>query len=392
MKSEISRKIFSYNCKLFPLTPIQVGSGNELSPYDYVIKNKKYYRIDINDVIEKFPENRRDKLLKLLESNNMIQIRAFLNESYEQEYGYIYMIDVDSEFMNMYHKKLSGAIKSNEENELSITEFIGNSIGKFIPGSTIKGAIRSAFLASKFSSSEYYILDRNKNNKTKPFILMDRNNQMLRDKEAKREADRREARMLGLTRLEPKFDPFKQVIITDTACDGVNFIVTKMSRVSKKAPMPMGACEVSKSKLGRDKDFSLDFKVVLKNLDIPFYICDKLSAKESRDGTPIVNNLVKVLMKSIIESLNEKAKRMIKSDKLAFRAFANREGENACEQLEKEMEKLQENEAMIRIGKGAGFNSTTFNQFNKKEESVGSRVMVNKLPVGWAKIVFEEEK
>ena len=47
------RKI--YNCTLTPLTPIQVGNGNQIYPYNYVIKNGFYYRIELSEIIDKFP-------------------------------------------------------------------------------------------------------------------------------------------------------------------------------------------------------------------------------------------------------------------------------------------------------------------------------------------------
>ena len=49
--------MLQYKCILTPLTPIQIGNGNDISPFEYVIKNGEYYRIDINEVMEKVPEN-----------------------------------------------------------------------------------------------------------------------------------------------------------------------------------------------------------------------------------------------------------------------------------------------------------------------------------------------
>ena len=58
---------------------------------------------------------------------------------------------------------------------------------------------------------------------------------------------------------------------------------------------------------------------------------------------------------------------------------------NTCKQLLDTWSNIKENEALIRLGRGAGFNSTTFNLVNSNEK-VGTRVTADKLPVGWAKI------
>ena len=45
--------LLSFKCKLIPLTPIHIGSGNEIEPYDYVIKDSVFYRINSMDIFEK---------------------------------------------------------------------------------------------------------------------------------------------------------------------------------------------------------------------------------------------------------------------------------------------------------------------------------------------------
>ena len=47
----ISRDIemLQYKCILTPLTPIQIGNGNDISPFEYVIKNGVIVNIQIYD-------------------------------------------------------------------------------------------------------------------------------------------------------------------------------------------------------------------------------------------------------------------------------------------------------------------------------------------------------
>ncbi len=37
-----------YKYKLTPLTPIHIGSGDSLEPYEYVIKNNFLYKFDMS--------------------------------------------------------------------------------------------------------------------------------------------------------------------------------------------------------------------------------------------------------------------------------------------------------------------------------------------------------
>lgn len=60
-------EMLQYRCIFTPLTPIQIGNGNEISPFEYIIKNGNYFKIDVNEVIEKFPENIKKEFIKTLE-------------------------------------------------------------------------------------------------------------------------------------------------------------------------------------------------------------------------------------------------------------------------------------------------------------------------------------
>ena len=50
--SKIQMQFSELNCTLTPLTSIHIGNGKELAPYEYVVKNKNYYRIDPYSIFE----------------------------------------------------------------------------------------------------------------------------------------------------------------------------------------------------------------------------------------------------------------------------------------------------------------------------------------------------
>ena len=380
------RKI--YNCTLTPLTPIQVGNGNQIYPYNYVIKNGFYYRIELSEIIDKFPSKIKEEFIRLLENNNMIKIRSFIFDNYKKEYGYLYKAKIDKNVEDFYLKKIKGVELKNEENQLIIEEFIGNHMGKFIPGSTIKGALRNGFLFEEFKKDGYsYTLDREIEDRrgrkipTAPFVLKN-----IDKKYEKTESDKREAKILGLDKLEPKIDPFKNLIVTDTEiCDNL-IKIKKIERVSikeKKGNMSMNNFEITKSLYSNNEENNLSFKIIINEYDISEELLNTLLKGN------IVTNKKNIYLENIFKHLNLKAKAILKEDIKFFDKAGEINLTKISKKLLEQLENLKENEALIRFGRGAGFNSTTLNLANNSD-MVYTRVISDGCPIGWALISYNK--
>lgn len=380
------RKI--YNCTLTPLTPIQVGNGNQIYPYNYVIKNGFYYRIELSEIIDKFPSKIKEEFIRLLENNNMIKIRSFIFDNYKKECGYLYKAKIDKNVEDFYLKKIKGVELKNEENQLIIEEFIGNHMGKFIPGSTIKGALRNGFLFEEFKKDGYsYTLDREIEDRrgrkipTAPFVLKN-----IDKKYEKTESDKREAKILGLDKLEPKIDPFKNLIVTDTEiCDNL-IKIKKIERVSikeKKGNMSMNNFEITKSLYSDNEENNLSFKIIINEYDISEELLNTLLKGN------IVTNKKNIYLENIFKHLNLKAKAILKEDIKFFDKAGEINLTKISKKLLEQLENLKENEALIRFGRGAGFNSTTLNLANNSD-MVYTRVISDGCPIGWALISYNK--
>lgn len=373
-----------YECTLTPLTPIHIGSGNELTPYNYVIKNDVFYRISLERVIPQLSEKEREELVRILESNNFIKIRNFIQKVYKVEYGYYYSCPVDRDVVIKYESKIAGASKSNEENKLSVEEFIGNYMGKYIPGSSIKGAIRSAYLGSNMTSRQYYTVERNEKSKTKPFRI---------DK-AKDESDRREASIIGLAKRDSFYDPFKKLLVKDSECLKDLVEVREVARVSKKPSMPLGSYEVTKSILSSGDIIEVKFEMDINNIILPTSksLNDVYFQNNKKANRPIINEYKTLTIEELFYCLNEKAIKVLEEDRKFFDRIGNIEGQEACREIKKYMSELKSNEVLIKFGKGAGFNSTTLNVFNKTVEEVYTRTTSSGLPCGWAILSYKEKR
>lgn len=114
--------------KITTLTPVHIGSGQKLSRFDTVFDNNRLYVIDVNKVIEVISNN-KEALNRFAQGN--FEMKNFLKE---------HRINYDS--VKKYSLPAPTQVKGKE-----IFEFIKTGLGKpFIPGSSIKGAIRTVFL------------------------------------------------------------------------------------------------------------------------------------------------------------------------------------------------------------------------------------------------------
>lgn len=376
----IKRDIENFRCQLTPLTPIHIGSGEELSSCDYIIKKNQFFRISLEDFYEKLDLKLKKEFLELIENNRFISIRKFVKDNYKEEYGYLYKRTVSEDIQEKYESKIGGATKKNEENLLSVFEFIGNYKGKYIPGSSLKGYIRTAYIANESENLNYNIM-RNSKVKTAPFVSGAKEGGM--DKEIS-------AKALGLNSLEPKFDPFKNITITDSNILSSAITLGEVERANNKnAPLPMGIHEVTKSLLGTGDNISFEFNLSIKNLS--YDLSKKLIDLSVTKGESIIKEVKEIYMDTLFEALRDMSNSVLKDDIQFFKATNNRKCLESCEKILEYSKTLKDNEVLIRLGKGSGFNSKTLNLFNSRKKEVHTRVVVDGFPVGWGILSYIED-
>ena len=151
-----------YNVKLIPLTDIHIGSGKEIEAYEYTIKDGYFYKIDMSEMFDKLNDSEKENFHKILQESNFFNIRSWIYNNYREEWGYIYKERVSSDFEKYYKEKIDD--RSQDNSQLSISEFIGYDNKKYIPGSSIKGALRTAFIYSYFlENRKKYQIKKNRN-------------------------------------------------------------------------------------------------------------------------------------------------------------------------------------------------------------------------------------
>lgn len=132
-----------YNCSINIISPIHIGSGNVYSPAEYYIDKNKLMRVNIIDYYKNI-SNKKEKeifLDKLLNQDFILKEQVKLDKTiknyilYENDYKCKSEPTIIEEHIKTLDKNL---IKGINENKL------------YIPGSSIKGAIRTALV--------YYLL------------------------------------------------------------------------------------------------------------------------------------------------------------------------------------------------------------------------------------------
>ena len=382
-----------YNVTLFPLTDIHIGSGKDIEAYEYTIKNGYMYRIDISEIMDNMGDFEQENFYKILKKNNILAIRSWIYNNFKEEWGYTYKEKVSSEFEDYYKEKIDGAVDKNANSQLSIFEFIGYNNKKYIPGSSIKGALRTAFVVSYFLENEikYEI-------KSKYKIKNDK--KVYEQKEVSKEAQIMEAEVLMAEKedkfgnitnkkeeklgLEPKKDPFKTVKVSDTEeIDLEQFEVTELK--IKEGNL---TCEVLKGKYGELKNNSLLFNEGINfNIVLSEYIL-KNNSKMKYNKNMGIKELLASLDDKIENILDFEIEKERKKDSCNIKEF--------YEQLKDDFRKIKgENSkvSLIRIGKYTGFNDKTINLVTT-EPSENSRTVFdrNNHPMGWALIKVEEVK
>lgn len=368
------------------LTPIHIGCGDEMDPLQYFIKNRVMYVIDQQKFIANLSERKRAEFISLIDRNRMIELRSFIRDNALPDKnagdalpGYIiYTAKVSDTIALDYSKKVSD---KNLRNQLLIHTFIRQpySPTAYIPGSSLKGAIRTAVLD--------YLLNGEENMGEKVHLY--ENERYPNNKARILEAETLENvyEYGGRARVNIKRDPFRMVKVYDM-------------------PLPQGAIEVR----------------LVRNVSLK-----SLTDSYADEGIPMVYELVakKTKFEGEIDLLIEerdninrlardrdKIKREIDLDLILdacdeyyyngmfeeYKHF-NELSPKYYKGLEQAFQAKKDNEAIIRLGKFSQVEFMTLNEFrdpktsfDKPYEDYGKtrNLADGKIPMGWVKIGFYE--
>jgi len=213
----------NYRIKITPLTGLHIGSGFEITPIEYKLStnnagNRKLLKFSHNKIISSLDKVKKLELLKLIDEsssniNALKKVIEFLHNNVKEE-DIDYSIRVDRSFAEIYDTKF---MDINNQLIVNQTYRSSKNYKPVIPGSSIKGSIRTAIL-------NYLV-----NNK---YAEVKRYYDFLK-KERKLRADKIEKKILKFK--DPKNDPLRTLIVDDCEISGNSTsFITKLEIYKRK--------------------------------------------------------------------------------------------------------------------------------------------------------------
>lgn len=137
----------NYRVKAEILTPVHIGDGTELEPLEYVIKDK-FYKVNLEEWLSTLTGEKAEEFKRLTgrdyaQKSILTQLRRFVRDNIDIDRYTEWSSDVSEAVKKRYEERFNVP-----ENQLPMSPFIRTANKPYLPGSSIKGAIRTAYLNS----------------------------------------------------------------------------------------------------------------------------------------------------------------------------------------------------------------------------------------------------
>ena len=340
--------IFRLDCEI--LSPIHIGTGSAIDPMQYVIDDSILYVISFDDFVMGLSSDKRGLFEKYLDTNNFLKLRSFVVKHFRSDIDCLYSATVVPEIDLLYQEKLKDI-----QNQLFINPFIRTGLGHrpYIPGSSFKGAIRTAIL-----------------------------NSLAHERKVKGPRDVREEYSFESRTIryrDAKGDPFRALKICDSMLEEKNITVSEVKNVARihrndlqKKSIQM-VCEICDATLkGTPVEFQTKFTI-----DDTVYLSSFLSFKFSKN--------------QIIRCCNDFYRLKMEDEHKKF--FRGTDVEEFSAKLLKTP--LNDDSFLLRIGRFSGVESVTLDTYRNPRPPGRKRVWgttrnlaQGKYPMGWVKATF----
>jgi len=146
----------SIKLKCTILSPLHIGTGTEIPDYEYVIKDGLFIKLNLNRVFSTLKADELDKINKLNDAGNYVGVRSFLQKKSDDRnwlnQNLVFTLPVSKEVED----KLTADGRNTLNQGLIKLNYRNNLTNKYvIPGSSIKGALRTAFLDKKSKAIDF---------------------------------------------------------------------------------------------------------------------------------------------------------------------------------------------------------------------------------------------
>ena len=393
-----------HKIKIEPLTAVHIGTGEKILPLDYKLatpknsEKKRYVKFDSDKIISSILKSEDKSLIQKLqeasESNDIDKLGKFFQEYFYK--GIEYDAKVTNEFANLFSRKIDDGLFSNA---LEVDQMLHKENMPYIPGSSIKGAVRTAILNNillcEIKDAPYNAL-RNMADEEKQKDRLKKGSYEEKIQNAALQIDDSKVKCSNARK-----DPFRCLEITDCKFSPKDQIVgciknIKVDRLTKELTetgMQIIAESIPGSLLKHNcsAEFLLRINTDLQNIDFgeTFHINKKITIRD------------------IVDSCNFFFKKQFKEEYKKFYSDAMEHVDKEIVELGKMINSITDtdNQFIIRLGRWSQVEFVTLgNDFrNPKTPSRRGKVMPygttrtvlnhdgQYIPMGWCKCTVESE-
>lgn len=361
-------KSICYKIQIKPITPFHIGSGELHDPLNLVIKNGSAYYLNQLEYVRFLIRRNKAELEEKMALSDIKQLHKYFADCFDpqEKKCWIFSYSVRKDICTNYQKKME-----NMQAEGYVRAFIraGLSMQPIIPGSSIKGAIRTAILSHWQQRVPSY-------------------NLRYADK-----ADRElQASILGYMgdRGFPDIpsDPFKAIKIADAPWYNEHISIFEVGVTAPSAPAS-NIAQLRSQSYGRRKPTKQQTLPILMELALTKPVTE--SELSIFATTPPMKGIEKILpegpktLSPMLKMINEYYRGQFDREESIYKRFGEQHTNN-YNAIRDFFNGLKENQCMIKLGMGSGQNYCSYAVMNHNPKT---RKLVSSLPMGWMKLSFE---
>ena len=331
------------------VSPVHIGSGQELNPFNYVIKNDTLYKISFERLINTMSASEVKSFEDLIDSGDIVKLRQFIADYPDYDI---------SSYTVAVTPAVEAACRSNlhnTENQMLINAFLRSANIPLIPGSSLKGSLRTALLSVTAGKKD---LPKPKGYKDERFF----ENRILNNRDAKN-------------------NPFRAIRIRDSFLDADDIIVSQIKNVlmsgRKKENTIQMMHEISHSVLtGKPVVF-----------DTSIFFDEKLFASGFIKTNFSIEDFIAACRHFYRDKMEYEHNRFYKGNI------------NEAVSMQIMNTPMEDNTCFIRLGRFSGVESVTLDHYRNprppgKTNTWGtSRNLAEGIyPMGWVKMIFDSSK
>lgn len=136
-----------YTLKLYPLSPIHIGCGEDYEPTNFIMQDKVLYHFNAWDLVTIFDSTDKKNLNQSLDTHNPLkEVASFIKKNSEKVIAISQHQALATDDIYEKYENTITDYKSDNKNHIQRTYYHPHQQTAIIPGSSLKGALRTALL------------------------------------------------------------------------------------------------------------------------------------------------------------------------------------------------------------------------------------------------------